>query len=62
MTYFSVRTGQRVPELCPFYEIQIHVYPLILISCDKAGIDGILITISDNSWSMYNFTHQISTT
>ena len=39
-----MRPGQRVPELWPLFEI---LY--ILISCDKVGIGGIVIMISDNS-------------
>jgi len=46
MAYICVR-GQRVPELCPF--VQINLYPYSFISCDKAEIGGILITISNTS-------------
>ena len=38
----SVKTDKRVLEICPFF-------PYILISGDKAGLGGTLITISESS-------------
>ena len=42
-----VSSNQRVPELCPFFNIL--VYPYIPISFDKAWIEGILSTTSYSS-------------
>ena len=42
-----VRPGQRVQELCSFFLVLM--YPDIHISCFKAGIGGLLNTISGTS-------------
>jgi len=44
--------GQRVPQLCPFFEILI--YPFILYLCDKVVIVGILSPISDSEYTQSN--------